>query len=377
VKPAVKRELERVEIPEEHEARERTWAVLQTAFAHRTPVERRPRYVVVAVALAVALAIVGSAFSSPGQAVLDQIREAVGVENAAPALFSLPSPGELLVHSERGVWVARQDGSRRLLGRYREAGWSPFGRYVVAARQNELAALEPDGSVRWTLARPGVRSPRWTGSQTNTRIAYLDRSGIRVVGGDGRGDRLLSPKTGLLAWKPGATFALGSLQGSELRVQDATSGRVLSRSDVGPATDMLDLQWSSDGRRALVVHPTELDVVDLVHRTRQRIPSRGRDFVDAAFAPDGRHIALLRASELSVVDTQRSSARPVRLFAGAGPFSGVTWSPDGRWLLVGWPAADQWVFVRADGKRIRAVSTVSTQFHSRTFPRVEGWTSGP
>jgi hypothetical protein len=40
---------------------------------------------------------------------------------------------------------------------------------------------------------------------------------------------------------------------------------------------------------------------------------------------------------------------------------------------VGWPMADQWVFVRVGGEGIRAVSNVSEQFRSRSFPRVEGW----
>jgi hypothetical protein len=61
------------------------------------------------------------------------------------------------------------------------------------------------------------------------------------------------------------------------------------------------------------------------------------------------------------------------VFSASGRLERPVWSPDGRWLLVGWPTADQWVFVRADGKRIRAVSNVSEQFRSRSFPRVEGW----
>jgi hypothetical protein len=64
------------------------------------------------------------------------------------------------------------------------------------------------------------------------------------------------------------------------------------------------------------------------------------------------------------------------LFSFAGELRGLTWSPDGRWLLVGSPDADQWVFIRADGRKIVAVSNVSSQFHSRSFPRVEGWCCG-
>jgi hypothetical protein len=62
------------------------------------------------------------------------------------------------------------------------------------------------------------------------------------------------------------------------------------------------------------------------------------------------------------------------LFNGVGEVSDLVWAPDGRWLLVGWRSADQWLFIRSDGKRIRAVSNVSEQFRSRSgFPHVEGW----
>ena len=130
----------------------------------------RPAIVVVAVVAALAAVL-----SPPGRAVLDEIRDAVGVEHPQPALFSLPAPGRLLVASDAGIWVVQQDGSKRLLGPYREASWSPFGRFVVAARENELAALEPDGSVRWTLAASGCSLPA------------LDRIG------DGHADRV--PRT--------------------------------------------------------------------------------------------------------------------------------------------------------------------------------------
>ena len=76
-------------------------------------------------------------------------------EDAKPALRSLPAAGELLVESAQGPWIVREDGSKRLLGDYDEAAWSPHGLYVVAADGRELAALEPDGDVRWTLHGAG------------------------------------------------------------------------------------------------------------------------------------------------------------------------------------------------------------------------------
>jgi hypothetical protein len=80
-----------------------------------------------------------------------------------------------------------------------------------------------------------------------------------------------------------------------------------------------------------------------------------------------------------VLDSRRPRrAAPRRVFAGAGAFSGLSWSPDGRWLLIGWQTADQWVFVRVAGpRRIEAVSNVSAQFRSSGFPTIAGWCCAP
>jgi hypothetical protein len=63
----------------------------------------------------------------------------------------------------------------------------------------------------------------------------------------------------------------------------------------------------------------------------------------------------------------------------AGPGLGqVLWSPDGRWLLVSWPAADQLVFIGVTGAtRIAAVSHIAQHFSSggraSGFPQLDGW----
>lgn len=372
----MRRELEQIDVPGEHEARERTRAVVRAAFAERQPVPQTShwrRVAVIAVALGVLFA---AALSPPGRAVIDEIREAVGVERAQPALFSLPAPGKLLVSSGAGVWVVQQDGSRRLLGDYREATWSPFGRFVVATRGNELAALEPNGDVRWTLARPSVRSPHWTGAETDTRIAYVDRTGIRVVAGDGTDDRPLARGArGPLAWPPGDGFVLAYI-GARGRIQvlDVDTGSsVWSQTPVaGRFPDTRKLVWSTDGRRLLLVRPSLL----IVFGTENAAPlavHRMRGIDDAAFEPGSHRVAVARGSEVVLLDADRPAAAPRRLFMGAGPFESLAWSPDGRWLLVGWPAADQWVFVSSPGRRTRAVANLSEQFRSRSFPEVQGW----
>lgn len=376
----MKRELERVDVPGEHDARERAWNVVTVAFAERKPVSRPSHWPRVAAVAIAASAIVAATLSSPGRAVLDEIREVVGVERAQPALFSLPAPGRLLVTSDAGLWVVSEDGSRRLLGDYREATWSPFGRFVAAASRNELAALELDGDVRWMLARPGVRSPHWAGTETDTRIAYVDRTGLRVVAGDGTGDRPLVPRfRGRLAWRPGPGLVLAYASSREVRVEDVESGRTLWRAARRPAAAVTEVAWSSDGRQLLVLSPQELEVYDARGRVVDRNdPAEGWPDVDASFRPRTHEVAVARVHGSQSTVFGLTGSR-FATFNGTGEFQEIEWSPDGQWLLVTWRTADQWVFVRAtgSGRRIRGIANVTEQFRSRSFPRIEGWCCMP
>ena len=369
----MRRELEQIDVPGEHDARERTWSVVQSAFDEREPTPQAshwPRVAAVAIALS---AVLAAALSPPGRAVLDEIREVVGVERAQPALFSLPAPGQLLVASDAGVWVVQEDGSKRLLGPYREASWSPFGRYVVAARQNELAALEPDGDVRWTLARPGVRSPRWTGTEADTRIAYVDRTGLRVVAGDGSDDRLLAAGVrGPIAWRPGARFLLAYATPRAVRVVDSETGRTLWQvtRPVGP----VDLEWSSDGSLLLVLATRHIRLYGVRGYIFEKTSPKTAPYVAGARPRSGQIAAAL--SHAGQSKAYIFSGRT--LFNGTGVFQELLWSPGGRWVLVTWPTADQWVFVDAERRdQIRAVSNISEQFRSRSFPQVQGWCCAP
>src|SRR5947208_982595 len=165
------------------------------------------------------------------------------------ALVSLPTSGRLLVQSAKGPWLVEPDGSRRLLGPYRDVSWSPHGLFLAATRPNELLALDPKGHVRWSLARPAVRFPRWTGSRTDTRIAYLSGSRLHLVAGDGTRDVDLcgEPATALVApaWRPGAqrTLAYATTQG-RVYVLDPAPCSLSGRSPRYP--DPRLLAWSSD-----------------------------------------------------------------------------------------------------------------------------------
>lgn len=128
------------------------------------------------------------------------------------------------------------------------------------------------------------------------------------------------------------------------------------------------LGWSADGRRLLVVTNDAAFVYDGSGKRIARLARAGGGFFDGVLSPDGRRIALLGDGELTVTDLG-GTTRPV--FAGAG-LRQLAWSPDGQWLVVGWPAANQWVFLHAVGyPRIIAASRIAQQFG--TFPALEGW----
>jgi hypothetical protein len=140
------------------------------------------------------------------------------------------------------------------------------------------------------------------------------------------------------------------------------------------------LAWSADGNRLLAFSSTAVRVYAANGALASNIAlPRGVAAIDGALSPDGRALALIRggsAGDVVVEDLTAShpAARPV--FTGAG-LRQVDWSPDGKWLLVTWPAADQWVFVRiAGGRHVSAVSRIAQQFshHGRQgFPQLEGW----
>jgi hypothetical protein len=202
-------------VPDELDAQRRAWSVVRSAFEEREPVAWPRRHARPLLALAAALALLAAALTPPGRAFVGEVRDLIGREqvgrrDAAPALFRLPAAGRLLVTSARGVWLVRQDGNKRLLGRYRDASFSPTGRFVAVARRNELVALDPSGELQWSLPRRNVSAPRWHGTRFDTRIAYLSGGNLRVVPGDGTGDKLLAEAVHPVApaWRPGRGYVL-------------------------------------------------------------------------------------------------------------------------------------------------------------------------
>jgi hypothetical protein len=374
VKPQdLRRALLSIPVPDELGAQRRAWPVIQAAFVERERVAWPRRHARPLVALAAAVALVTAVFSPPGRALVREVREAIGVEDAKEALFSLPSRGQLLVVSDDGAWIVQPDGSRRLLGPYREASWSPTARYVVGAGLNLLVAVAPDGETRWSLPRRNVRLPRWGGTRMDTRIAYLSGEQLRVVAGDGTGDHRFARAVERVApsWRPGTTHILAFVQqGGRLVVAQTESGRRLWSRRLG---DVRQIEWSSDGRLLLVRGQRFLRVFAPDGRLRfDLLGPDAQPVLDASFAPSGRGVAFVQPGAVWVIDRLRPDGSAARRILGEGRFTRVTWSPDGRWVLAAWDRADQWIFRRIGGRgRIEAVDNVNEQFgRSASFA---GW----
>jgi hypothetical protein len=358
--------------PGEREAGERGWGVVRRAYEARLPAPRR-RDKRPLIALAVGAVIVAAAVSPPGLAVLGSIRDAVGNEDH---LVALPTRGRVLVNAQTGAWVVNQDGSKRFLSGYVDASWSPHGLYLAAARENELVALEPNGKVHWKLARRGlVGGAQW--SYEGYRIAYFAGHALRVVNGDGTGDRLITPNavgSGLpvLAWRPDTHELLHTNGRGELVLLDVDRGRVLWQR---PSRGTEHLAWSDDGRR-LFVADTRPRILDAAGRLVATFGSTS--VLPAAFVPKSHAIALVEVAKRHSTVAVYSGPRYRRqrtVFSGAGLFGGIAWSPDGRWLLVDWRTADQWLFIRSAAVQRIAVRNIGNTFDSgpEHYATLGGW----
>jgi hypothetical protein len=383
--------LREIEPPEAGAAERRAWELASASYAERPPRARRNPARRLALAAALLAAAVATAATPAGEAVGDWMSDIVrpGRKDARPAIGRLPAAGRVLVSSPAGAWVVQRDGSARRLGAYEDARWSPRGLFVVATRGRQLVALEPGGEVRWTLSRPArVRLPAWSPGD-GFRIAYLSGGSLRVVGGNGVGDRLVDRRAAGVrpAWRPGPRYLVAyARRGGRVALADGRDGRQLWRSPAGVRPRALE--WTADGRRLVAMARGRVWLLDPGLRPRGRTPvPTGLRAESIAVHPDGRSVALVRRaprgrSDIVSLPLRGSGGRRL-LFAGQGRFTDLAWSPDGRWLLVAWRDADQWLLIRSSRvRRIDAVAGVRRHFDpggsgAGAFPRLGGWCCSP
>jgi hypothetical protein len=407
---ALRDALDEVRVGDEGAAEDRAWRVVAAAGVAgvgRPERRRRHRWRAAQVALVAALIalIVSPAGASVRHWVADRIEP--GAPHAVPVLSSLPGHGSLLVDSAKGPWVVHPDGSKRLLGDYAEASWSPHGLYAVVTRGHELAAVEPDGTPRWTLTRPGqVELARWNGPD-GFRIAYLEGRSLRAVDGDGTGDRFIAGGAAAVApaWRsgPGHEVAYATQRGTVVAFAADSRRRIFATapsvgarrpasrsasaagaqrdvSGAGPDAGVLSLQWT--GARLLVTRDDRVELLDAGGRPVWTwTPPSGSRVRSATVAPDGDRVAVVTADGGTGRVLLIAKARPSRvLFAGPGSFAAPRWSPEGRWLLLPWTSADQWLFLEPGSGtgKLHAVAHLAKQFSpgdptAARFPSVVGW----
>ncbi|UJA19367.1 hypothetical protein HJD18_03525 [Thermoleophilia bacterium SCSIO 60948] len=315
-----------------------------------------------------------------------------GIERAEGSLGELPGGGRLLVQAGSGTWLVEGDGTKQRVGDYESATWSPRGLYVAATDgDGSLLAVDVHdevGDERWSLD-VGARVHDQSWAPSGQRIAYRAGRELRMVAGDGTGDRSLVAEIAPVvpAWEPEDEYT-GEIDQDYPRHRLAyvgAGGRTIHviRADTDSEawsakipTDVRALAWTDRGRLA-VVGQGGLRLFSRGGTPEESFGFGGRQ-VQGLSAGTRERIAVRQfrrqASKSRVSVTETSLNREV--FSGPRRFSGATFSPGGDRILIEWPAADQWLFVSPDGQRVDAVSGIGEEFRSdgpRQFPRVSGW----
>jgi hypothetical protein len=395
----LERALRELPIPDATAAEHRARLVVLDACRSHEAVPPRGRRMALRLALGVAGAalLAGVAVASPGAETIRRIvrdavtPKAVTLRSTPLAAFRLPQGGSLLARSEGALFVVHADGSRLLLGPYRDAAWSPHARFIVATAGRHLVVLDPrSGATRWSItAATDVHGARWSlepAVPPCCRVAYLTvdhgsgRGTLHVIAGDGSGNRVLGPADARVApaWRPGSrerALAYVDAAGS-VRVISAESGRLLA----GPGSHGFRptrLAWSADGTRLLAMNGRRLLILDAGLRSVVRIlaPTDAGRLVSASFLGRGHAAVVLRRlpggrSRVELL-SPKGAGRPLATLVGT--LSGMSPSPDGRSVLVGWGAADQWLLVPVGRGPTRRLTGLAKRFGTPPAPISDAW----
>ena len=363
----LRRALQRIQAPDELDAQRRAWSLARAAFEAREPLElgsgateaaprrgrggRAPRGRDLA-------ARAGARRLGAGRRDGREGGDAAGADLAAR---SGPAPRQL---QDAGRGSCSFDGSKRLLGAWSEGSWSPNAEFVAVHAAARGGRARPDGS-RPVVARAlgHRRGARWS-SEVNprdTRDRLPERAGARVVGGNGTGDKELrrlvgDRRSGVAARERSSSRSRRSTAGSSSSTP--RSAKTVWRTV--PGRGARQLVWSEDGERLLALGERSLRVLDANGRKLWSIglpvgPS------GVAFVRESHRFVLVRyspatgRSDLVLLQAEADPGEARFLYSAPGDFGSLAVSPNGKWLLVGWVNADQWLFLRLTAAKVQAV----------------------
>jgi hypothetical protein len=215
-----------------------------------------------------------------------------------------------------------------------------FGRYVAAVGDTAVLIARPDGTGERVVVPAPAECPQISPDGTKVAIAF------GVVNIDGTNRRQF-PNTagnvtlGCSTWSP-----------------DGTRLAVEGFNDADRAANGIFLADAEEGGNV----------------ARLTTNGQGSNDIPGDWSPDGRQIAFLRGDTdgttgtIWVVDVADGTARQVIPDRVEG---GVSWSPDGEWLVAGRALAQgqasQFILVRPDGSDLRTIA----------LPEIHNWATTP
>ena len=165
------------------------------------------------------------------------------------------------------------------------------------------------------------------------------------------------------AWSPDGTRILIGRNDQTATVRDATSGEEIF-SLKGHTREISSVVWSPDGRRILTGSKDGTAKVWDAERSQEPLTLRG--YTGSAWSPDSRRILSVSfgdAKSAKVWDVE-SGHEDLTLKWHKAVLTSLTWSPDGRRILIGSTDKTATVWDAESGQKLRSLEGHSEQVSS-------------